>query len=111
MVAAHLDYESLNGLKEVMGEEFPLLVDTFINDSDVRIETIRDAVNAADPEAIRRTSHSLKGSASNMGATQLTQLCRELEDMGHDGRSDGAEDILQKVIVEYAAVRDALKAV
>ena len=109
-MADHLDMESLNGLREVMGDEFSQLIDTFISDSDVRIETICEAVNSADPEAIRRTAHSLKGSASNMGATQLTQLCRNLEDLGHDGKSEGSEAIYQQINAEYAAVRDALKA-
>ena len=109
MVSGHLDYDALNGLKEVMADEFSLLIDTFISDSDLRIETIKEAVNACDPEAIRRTSHSLKGSASNMGAVQLTNLCRQLEDMGHKGKHEGADEILKDVISEYYAVRVALK--
>ena len=110
MTTVHLDMESLNALKDVMGDEFSQLVHTFVSDSDVRIETIREAVNVADPEALRRAAHSLKGSASNMGALGLTQLCRQLEDMGHEGKTEGSQQIFEQVNQEYLIVRDQLQA-
>lgn len=109
MALEHLDYSSLKSLQEVMADDFPLLIETFITDSDMRLDTIRDAVQDSDPEAIRRTAHSLKGSASNMGALELTRLCRELEDLGHSGRSEGAGDIYAAVVIEYAQVKEALQ--
>lgn len=109
--ASQLDMDVLNELKDVMGEEFPLLIDTFVSDSDQRIITIEQAVQAADPEAIRRTAHSFKGSASNMGAAGLTEFCRQLEALGHEGRSDGADVIYQSLSLEYQAVRAALSSI
>ena len=110
MTTEHLDMESLNALIEVMGDEFSMLVETFVNDSDVRIETIREAVSVADPEAIRRTAHSLKGSASNMGALTLTQFCRELEELGHEGKTEGADKLLEQITAEYVVVKNQLQA-
>lgn len=110
MALEHLDMESLNTLKEVMGDEFPQLVDTFITDSDVRIVNIRESVDAGDPEAFRRAAHSLKGSASNMGALRLTEHCRRLESLGFNGKTEGSELIVEDISTAYAAVSDALKA-
>lgn len=105
----HLDLEALNELKEVMGDEFSLLITTFIDDSVTRLDTIKSAVQSADPEAIRRTAHSFKGSASNMGALQLTDHCRRLEELGHSGTSDGADVIFEKLVAEYQQVEQALR--
>ena len=106
----NMDMEALEGLKDVMGEEFPLLIETFFNDSIVRIEVIKASVSATDPDAIRRAAHSFKGSASNMGATLVTELCRQLEQMGLDGQTDGAASLLDQLIEEYEAVKEVLKA-
>ena len=107
--ALHLDQDALVELKQVMGDEFSLLIDTFTSDSIVRIETIAAAVNAADPEDIRRTAHSFKGSASNMGATHLASLCKQLEDLGVEGQTDGSKELLEQVVVEYDHVKAALE--
>lgn len=75
----HLDYDTLNTLRHVMEDDFQLLIDTFIQDSQDRIVTLHKVIEASDPDAIRRAAHSFKGSSSNIGALCLTQLCAELE--------------------------------
>ncbi len=106
----HLDLDALKELQDVMGEEFALLVDTFTTDSILRIEGIKEAVAAQNPEAIRRAAHSFKGSASNMAAPTLTKHCRALEELGHNGTTEGSEQLLQHIIDEYQQVKTALEA-
>ena len=105
----YLNMDVLNELRQVMGDEFSLLIETFEVDSLVRIEEIKAAVAASDPEAIRRAAHSFKGSTGNMGATLLTELCRELEELGRSGQSLGAEPLVVKIIDAYAKVKIALE--
>lgn len=106
----HLDMDALEELKLVMGDDFSLLVDTFLTDSDARIASIQAAVQALDSEEIRCSAHSFKGSASNLGAIRLTALCRQLEEMGRDKRLDGVSDVLDAIIVEFDQVRQQLRA-
>jgi histidine phosphotransfer protein HptB len=76
----HLDYDALNVLKDVMGEDFPLLIETFVQDSDVRLEQLAVMINADElRDTIRRSAHSFKGSSSNLGAQKLSGLCAALE--------------------------------
>lgn len=107
-VDSHLDMDALVQLKAIMGDEFSMLIETFGNDSVVRIECIRDAIASGDPDEIRRAAHSFKGSASNMGAPVLTDLCRELEDRGHNGQTEGGEELLKQIEQEFEQVRKAL---
>lgn len=104
----HLDTAALSELKQIMGDEFSTLVTTFVNDSVIRIQAIKEAVASADTEEIRRAAHSFKGSASNMGATRLTELCRGLEERGHNGVTDGCDELMEQVIAEYNQVEAAL---
>ncbi|MEE8057153.1 MAG: Hpt domain-containing protein [Pseudomonadales bacterium] len=107
-ISQYLDVDALNELKQVMGEEFPLLIKTFENDSVVRIELIKEAIASADPDAVRRAAHSFKGSASNMGATTLTELCRAVEEIGAKGETAGCDQLLEQIIESYAQVQEGL---
>ncbi|WP_172829404.1 response regulator [Pedococcus dokdonensis] len=46
---------------------------------------MREAREADTPYELGRFAHALKGSASNLGATRLATLCKEVEDQGEDG--------------------------
>jgi histidine phosphotransfer protein HptB len=78
-VTQHLSYDSLNSLKEVMEDDFSFLIETFIQDSEDRLAKLHDLVGSDNVDAIRRASHSFKGSCSNLGALRLASLCAALE--------------------------------
>jgi HPt (histidine-containing phosphotransfer) domain-containing protein len=75
----HLDYDALNALQDVMEDEFGFLIDTFIQDSIDRLEKLHALVGTENVDAIRRASHSFKGSCSNLGALRLASLCGDVE--------------------------------
>ena len=108
--AEHLDLEAIKELKIIMGDEYSLLLETFINDSVVRIKAIADAVAAQDRDAIHRLAHSLKGSAGNMGAVRLARICKSLEEMATSGVVHDASLLLEDMHNEYQLVSDSLSA-
>ncbi|MBI4717714.1 MAG: response regulator [Planctomycetes bacterium] len=57
-----------------------------------QIEALRQAAAGADVQALGRLAHSLKGSASNIGAARAGQLAMELEELArrHDGAAAAA---------------------
>ena len=77
MAEIHLDPEVLSGLQDVMESECPKLLDTFLDDSQKRVEALRKAGD--DAKALGRIAHSFKGSSGNLGAVRLAQLCQRLE--------------------------------
>ncbi|CAA0109060.1 Uncharacterised protein [BD1-7 clade bacterium] len=109
MTQPTVDDLALKELRAIMGEDFQLLVDTFVQDSQVRIESIRQAIEELDAEALRVAAHSFKGSALNLSAGKLTELCRQLEQKGRDGTLDGTAQILMDIQTEYDAVRAHLR--
>lgn len=103
----HLDEEALTELQEVMEGEFPLLVETYLNDSRERIETLSVALKNKDADTVTKAAHSFKGSCINIGAPRLGALCLELEQAGREERLDDAPPILAAVEEEFVQVANA----
>lgn len=80
MTELQVDSGLLSELKDILGAEFPALVQTFTQDSLRQQEAMQAAVQAQDAEALRRAAHSLKGASANLGLQSLQVLCQQLED-------------------------------
>lgn len=90
----YLDVDLLEELRGILGGEFPSLIATYIQDSGVRVDDLRQAMTRGDADAVRKTAHNLKGSSANLGLVYLADLCRILEDAASTGRLAGQEAYL-----------------
>ncbi|MBK5416548.1 Hpt domain-containing protein [Pseudomonas sp. TH31] len=107
MADTHLDRDVLSALQEVMEDEYPTLLDTFIADSEERLRVLRKAEDAAQ---LMNAAHSFKGSSSNMGAIRLAELCDELEQRARQERLAGIEKLVGEIDGEFAIVRPLYEA-
>lgn len=105
----HVDVETLNMLKEVMEDGFGALLDTYINDAQLRIDAIKAALENGVADDLRREAHSLKGSSGNLGAQQMASLSKIVEDKGRAEEFDGVADIVVQIEQEYQEVSSVLK--
>ena len=105
----HVDMETLNMLKEVMEDGFVNSLETYINDSKVRIEELRSTLAAGDGDGVRRAAHSLKGSSGNLGATQMATLCLNVENCGKENQLAGLENDLAAIETEYQQVVEIMQ--
>lgn len=105
----HLDEEALAELRDVMEDEFDILIQTYISDSRERIEALHQALFAADQDAFAKTAHSFKGSSINIGASRLGDLCRQAEVAGREGRLDDARQMLPELEAEFVTVRQLME--
>jgi len=103
----HLDRDVLSALREVMEDEYPMLLDTFLADSDARMKQLQ---KACDAETLGSVAHSFKGSCSNMGAIRLAQLCNELEQRSKQKSLDGIEKLVGEIDGEFAIIRPLYEA-
>lgn len=108
MTQPPVDLAVLNELRSIMADEFQLLLDVFISDSEQRIMMIERAISTNDAEALREAAHSFKGSSLNISAAQLTEFCRQLEFMGRDNTLSGADAVFVDLKKAFAEVRDYL---
>ncbi len=104
----HIDHDALAELRDVMEEEFVILVNTFIQDSDDRLRQLRESAEAADPEDVRKVAHSFKGSCINIGAPELADRCREAEQRGRDEDLSDIDACISGIENELETVREEL---
>jgi len=104
-VAEHLDTSVLVTLQEVMEAEYPVLLDTFLVDSEERLRLLQAACRSGEAESLRQAAHSFKGSCSNMGAALLAELCREMEESAGRDQLDQAPVLIERIEREFAIVR------
>jgi CheY-like chemotaxis protein len=103
-----LDRSVLEGLRELRepGQPDPLaeLIDLFLRDARPRLEQMRTAAAAGDWAKVGAGAHTLKGSASNLGARRLSALCAALEKQGKSNDGAQAPASLAEVESEFARV-------
>ena len=104
----HLDYETLNTLKQVMEDDFNLLLETFRQDSTDRLQKLREVIQGTDADPIRRAAHSFKGSSSKIGAQQLSALCAALEKKALAGNLQGLVADVDQIEQEFLLVQSSL---
>lgn len=78
------DYSSLNhdemaakiGLK---AKHMPILIESFISESNGAITKLQDAIEAKDYDAIGKSAHFIKGSSGNLKFDEIYEMCQEME--------------------------------
>ena len=106
---AHIDLSTLEMLKEVMEDDFLMLISTYINDSEIRLQELNEASEANANESLRRAAHCFKGSSSNIGAQSLSLLCQQLEQVAIDGDWPDISAKLQAIHQEANIVLSLLR--
>lgn len=104
----HLDEEALAELRDVMEDEFEVLIQTYLADSRDRIRGLREALKAGDSDAFAKTAHSFKGSCINIGAPRLGEICLKAEMAGKESRLEDAPGLLDEIDREFEQVIEGL---
>ena len=86
------------------------VIGIFLGEAPDQLATLRSAVLAQDSGAIRHVAHALKSASHNVGASQLGELCRQLEQLAKAGAADGAQALLQVIEAHFEAVTPLLRA-
>lgn len=88
---------ALPGEAEVLTE----ILTTFLEDVPQRIDRLRNASAAGNIQEVRRVAHSLKGSAGNIGARSMFEVCRRLDELGD---ANPAGPLIDALEVEFDKV-------
>ena len=86
------------------------LIDLFWEACPGLVAEVRAAVARRESTALARAAHSLKGSASQIGAGQVARLAAELEQRGRAGTADDAEPLVAQLETDVDRLRARLRA-
>jgi CheY-like chemotaxis protein len=106
-VEAIIDDARMRSFRDDYPDIVDQLLDLFLTSTPPLLDELREAVDAGDDDALRRTAHKLKGSCQNIGATFMATLCRSIE----AGEGDPAATVAElgsALGVTETAIRQAL---
>jgi PAS domain S-box-containing protein len=96
----------LKQLEEDYGKEMAMkIVGMFVPDAEARIAEIDLAIKQFDFRALERAAHGLKSGAANVGATEMAQLCEQLETQGELGDIGDASEMMKQLSASWTKVR------
>jgi len=110
-----VDLAVLEGIQASLGDGSPTIVveiiDLFLNDLPIQIETLRQSIAQGDTPVIQRVAHTIKASAATIGAHALATQCEELESLTHMGDLHEASARIQVIAAACAEVTADLGAI
>jgi len=77
-----LNYAILDTLENLMGAQLAELIDSFIVNSQLKLEAIKTAAEDDNFDALHETAHACKGLSGNIGATKAMSMSYALEQKG-----------------------------
>ncbi len=89
--------ESLRGMGAGASTVVGRIVSSFVAGAEESLAELRQAVESGQHLEVARLAHKLRGSAANLGAVRVSELCLELEQRAGDGHTQEAERLLTSV--------------
>ncbi len=89
-------------LKEVIG--------IYIDEAPGHLNALRQALSKQDTAEIARVAHALKSASQNVGASQMGEACRQLEQAGKAASVGMSASLIASVDAQYHAVLPLLRA-
>ena len=105
-----VDLEMFQEMQELMEEDFPLLLETFLDDTPVLLAQINDANSAGNPKGLTAPAHQLKSTSASLGFTVLENLGSQLEAIGSGEDSGDAALLYEQVQANYTQLTPFLTA-
>lgn len=98
-------------LKRVGGNEKILktIATAFLTSSAKQLDEVEKAVVAGDAEALRFSAHTFKGTVLNFEARRTAKTAQELEDLGRDGSTEGADELIKILRAHYLELRKEME--
>lgn len=102
-----IDQQVLAALKELMEEEFPALINSYIEDAPKLLADILSSSKEADRQILVRAAHTLKSSSNNLGAIKLAMIAETIEKQSQDHKLSVAATLIPSL---QAALDETIEA-
>ena len=86
------------------------LIEMFLADGRERVNQVQTGIANADLETVERAAHSLKGSAGNLGATELMNIAEDMQNASRGGDAERVQELGPLMATQYDAAAEALSA-
>ncbi len=108
-----MDESVLEGLHTLEDEDNPdivgQLVRMFVEETPLKIQQLRSAVDVDDADTVRETAHQLKGMCKQFGFTEMVTVCQILEDRGESHDLLNTEVVIAELEQRFRSTNDFLE--
>ncbi len=94
------------GAPDILGK----VIGIYLNTTPGLMERMKDTAVNGDADILYQAAHSMKSSSANLGAMQLSAICKELEAIGREGEIHKAQPLMESLKIEYQKVEMELLA-
>lgn len=98
-----------NEMRELMDDALGAFIETYLDNSPKLLQSISQALPEGDLETVFHNAHQLKGGSGSIGAMQVFQLAKEMEEKARGSVADGLESTLAELQSAYSLVEEELK--
>ncbi|MEZ5529961.1 MAG: EAL domain-containing protein [Porticoccaceae bacterium] len=109
VLGAGFDPLVIQELKDSVGEVLVSMIEAFLEDTPVYLQSLQHAILDGDAKKVRELAHTVKGSASNFGARQVSDLAKLLEEKGATNDLDGTENLHKQLKEAYSVLGKSLQ--
>ena len=106
-----IDVARLDSIREAMQDEFPALLDAYLENATTLLVQLREGAARSDAKAMHLPAHTLKSASANLGAMTLSGLAADLEAQARTGTVIDAAEKSARLEAEFARVSRALSAI
>ncbi|MFA6562013.1 MAG: Hpt domain-containing protein [Verrucomicrobiia bacterium] len=102
-----VDAAAIERLREIGDGDVAFLKDVFSafeSDTAQRLVAMRETLAAGDFTGLKRAAHTIKGSSLNVGASNLTAVSLQLEQLAGSGKLEGAAELICRIEEEFKRV-------
>jgi len=107
-----LDAGAIKRLEQLAGGDNRFLIDfidTFLEAAPKMIGDLKQSLDDGDANNLRLVAHTLKSNSAALGASRLSELCKELEELGKNDTLDAAPAKVDLVELEFVPIITALE--
>ncbi|MDP7036193.1 MAG: Hpt domain-containing protein [Planctomycetota bacterium] len=108
-----LDPKSIESLRKLSAgnPEFLLnLFGAYLQQCETGIPDLERMVASGESTAMGNLAHKLKGGAAQLGAVAMSEVCKQIEQIGRAESTEGVESLLSEARVQYGRLKEAVAA-
>ncbi len=102
---------ALDAMRELLGEDFSLMLETYLSTSGDTFHNLAMALESSDLEQLKLHAHSMKSASQNVGAEQLSAMAAELEQQIQAWELDQINERVAAILQEGERVKRHLEQV
>ena len=108
-ITSGLDQSVIEPLRVGKPDLWKRLVGIYMQTTPESLVALEQAIADADASTVRSVAHTVKSASANLGATRLSDLCRQLEAAAQEARLDDSEALYARIRREFSNVSSALR--